>query len=188
MDPSISSWIVWLGFTSLNRWFRCCCTTEGSASPSFPSLVTHRPQVLQDWVLEFRGWGPGSVFSRAGHDLFLPVWVLSVHCASLCSHAAQISSSCKFCAFSYFFLGPQEILILNPFSNIKFLVKVKKKKPYPSFLIPHLTLWYKYRLKNETKKQSAFVHARITDGNWACVCSPQVHKTSHSQIFPPTLS
>lgn len=64
-------------------------------------------------------------------------------------------------------LGPQEILILNLFSNIKFLVKVKKKKqtPYPSFLTQHLTLWYKYRLKNEKKKQSAFVHSRTTDGN-----------------------
>lgn len=174
MDPSISLWIVWLGFTSLNRWFRCCCTTEGSASPSF---VTHRQQALQDWVLEFRGWGPGSVCSKAGHDLFILVWVLSVYCASPCSHTAKISSSCKFCDFFYFFLGPREILILNPFSNIKFLVRVKKKS-YPSFLIEHLTLCYKYRLKNETKKQSAFVHARTTDGNW-------LHKTSHSQIFSP---
>lgn len=129
MDPSISAWIVWLGFTSLNRWFRCCCTTEGSASPRFPSLITQRQQVLQDWVLEFRGWGPGSVFSRAGHNLFIPGGVLSVSCASPCSHTAQISSSCKFCDFFYFslVLGPWEILILNPFSNIKFLVKVKKK-------------------------------------------------------------
>lgn len=175
MDPSISAWIVWLGFTSLNRWFRCCCTTEGSASPRFPSLITQRQQVLQDWVLEFRGWGPGSVFSRAGHNLFIPGWVLSVSCASPCSHTAQISSSCKFCDFFYFslVLGPREILILNPFSNIKFLVKVKKKNPsYPSFLIQHLTLWYKYRLKKETKKQSVFVHAGTTDGNWECVCSP----------------
>lgn len=62
-------------------------------------------------------------------------------------------------------LGPREILILNPFSNIKFLVKVKKKPSYPSFLIQHLTLWYKYRLKKETKKQSVFVHAGTTDGN-----------------------
>lgn len=89
-----------------------------------------------------------------------------MNCASPCSHMAKISSSCKFCDFFYFILvlGPQEILILNLFSDIKFLVKVKKKT-YPSFLTQHLTLWYKYKLKNEKKKQSAFVHSRTTDGN-----------------------
>lgn len=84
-----------------------------------------------------------------------------------------MSAPCELCFISlrsllavnsviYFILvlGPWEILILNPFSNIKFLVKVKKNH-IPLFL----TLWYKYRLKNERKKQSALVHARTTDGN-----------------------
>lgn len=156
---------------------------RSSASLSFPSLLTHRQQVLpQDWVLEFRACRAGSVCSGAGRDLPIPVWALSVNCASPCSHMAKISSSCKFCDFFYFILvlGPQEILILNLFSNIKFLVKVKKNL---SFLTQRLTLWYKYRLKNEKKKQSAFVHSRTTDGTWERVCSPQVHKTSHSLIL-----
>lgn len=122
-----------LGFTSLNRWFRCFCTTEGSASPSFPSLLTHRSFRIESW--NSRAWGAGSVCSGTGQDLFIPVWVLGVSCASPCSHTAKISSSCKFCDFFYFILvfGPQEILILNPFSNIKFLVKVKKKSHTPLF-------------------------------------------------------
>lgn len=137
MDPSVSAWITWLGFASLNRWFR---------SSLYPRrfFLTHLPQplyfsgsrfFLQDWVLELK--------SLVGRICWQQKWKRPFHFSvtaqcELCIRPLLILRKSllaeKLCDVFFFFLshfflvlGPLEILILNPFSNIKFLAKVKKK-------------------------------------------------------------
>lgn len=174
------------GFTSLNRWFRSSCTTEGSASLSFASFSNSQA------VGSSSGLSLGAQ-SLVGRIYLQQKWkgpihsIVSAQC-ELCLHPTlellKSLLAVKFCNFFPPF-SPSILASGKPNSEsfLRHYISSEGIKKSYSFLIHHLTLWYKYRLKNETKEQSAFVHSRITDGNWGFVCSSPVHKTSHSLIF-----
>lgn len=128
-----------LGFMFLNKSFRSSWTIGTPFSLVFPSLLT-----LRQWVVSSRlsPWnselGTQNLFAAEMEKTFS----LSVSAQyELCIHPALIwiksLPAVKFFDFFSMVFRSLEILILNLFSNIKFLVKVKDRIPlfwYPTWL------------------------------------------------------